>query len=154
MIEPVRLSFDVACPAHHAFEVWTAKASKWWPTGSTISQEKDLEIVFEGRVGGRIFERTNGGQELEWGEVTVWEPPRRLAYEWWIATDRDSATDVEINFVETGDATTRVDIEHRGWERLAERGASWREVNLGGWNGVMPVYLAACLDPAQLSSGR
>jgi uncharacterized protein YndB with AHSA1/START domain len=148
VIEPVRLSFDVACPADHAFRVWTEKASRWWPKGSTISQEEGLEVVFEGRVGGRIFERTRDGRELDWGEVTAWDPPRRLAYLWWIATDPDSATDVEISFVSTGGGSTRVDIEHGGWERLAGRGVSWREVNLGGWNGVMPVYLAACLEPA------
>ena len=148
MIEPLRLSFDVACPAEHAFDVWTAKASRWWPAAHTLSREKDLEVVFEARVGGRIFERTGAGAELQWGEVTVWEPPRRLGYLWWIATDRASATDVEINFIDQGGATTRVDIEHRGWERLGERGARWRTVNLGGWDGVMPPYLAACLDPA------
>jgi uncharacterized protein YndB with AHSA1/START domain len=159
LIEPVRLSFDVACPVEHAFTVWTAKASRWWPAGSTISHEEGVDVVFEGRVGGRVFERTGDGRELEWGLVTAWEPPRRLAYQWWIATDRESATDVEISFVDTGPDSTRVDIEHRGWERLAERGPSWRDVNLGGWDSVMPVYLAACLDPAlrdqpPINSGR
>ena len=148
MIEPLRLSFDVDCPVEHAFDVWTAKTSRWWPAAHTVSREKDLEVVFEGRVGGRIFERTQAGQEHEWGEVTVWEPPRRLGYSWLIATDRAGATDVEIIFVDRGDATTRIDIEHRGWERLGDRGPSWREVNIGGWDGVMPDYLAACLDHA------
>jgi hypothetical protein len=80
MIEPLRFSFSVGCPADHSFEVWTARTSKWWPKTSSISQSGGLEVIFEGRSGGRIFERTPAGQEIEWGEITVWEPPRWLGY--------------------------------------------------------------------------
>jgi hypothetical protein len=110
MIEPLRFSFAVECPADHAFEVWTARTSKWWPKTSTISQSDGIEVIFEGRSGGRIFERTPAGQEIEWGKITVWEPPRRLGYLWHIATDRASATEVEITFSDLGDETTLVSI--------------------------------------------
>jgi hypothetical protein len=66
MIEPLRYSFEVRCPVDHAFDVWTARTSQWWPKTSTISQAADLEVVFEGGEGGRIFERTAAGQEIEW----------------------------------------------------------------------------------------
>jgi hypothetical protein len=144
MIEPLRFSFSVECPVDHAFDVWTARTSTWWPKTSTMTQADGLEVIFEGREGGRIFERTAAGQEIEWGEITVWEPPRRLGYVWHIATDRESATEVEIRFSDLGDETTRVEIEHRGWEKLAERGASWRDTNRGGWDGTLPFYIAAC----------
>lgn len=144
MIEPLRFSFAVDCPADHAFDVWTTRTSKWWPKTSTISQADGLEVIFEGRSGGRIFERTPAGQEIEWGEVTVWEPPRRLGYLWHIATDRASATEVEITFSELDDEKTLVSIEHRGWEKLGERGRGWRETNRGGWDGTLPHYIAAC----------
>lgn len=112
-----------------------------------MSGEVGVEVVFEPRVGGRIFERTPSGDEIEWGEITAWDPPRRVGYLWHIATDRASATDVEIVFVEAGAGATRVEIEHRGWERLGEaRGASWREANQGGWNGVLPAYRQACAN--------
>jgi hypothetical protein len=43
--------------------------------------------------------------------------------------------------------TTRVEIEHRGWDRLgAEPGSQWRDANVGGWNGVLPVFARACDD--------
>jgi len=84
------------------------------------------------------------GQEIEWGAITVWEPPRRLGYSWHIATDVASATEVEIRFSDVGDERTRVDIEHRGWEKLAERGPVWRDTNRGGWEGTLPYYVAAC----------
>jgi hypothetical protein len=144
MIAPLRYSFEVECSVEHAFDVWTARTSTWWPQSSTMSQADGLEVIFEGRTGGRIFERTPSGQEIDWGAITVWEPPRRLGYSWHIATDAVSATEVEIRFSDLGDEKTRVDIEHRGWEKLGERGPGWRDTNRGGWEGTLPFYVAAC----------
>jgi activator of Hsp90 ATPase-like protein len=144
MIEPLHLAFEVDCPLEHAFDTWTQRTSSWWPPSHTVSGEPGLEVVFEGRAGGRIFERTPGGREVEWGEVTVWDRPRRLSYLWHIRTDRSDATEVEIRFSEQGASRTRVEIEHRGWERLGAKGAGWRTVNRSGWDGVLPHYVAAC----------
>jgi hypothetical protein len=98
MIDPLRLSFVVECPVDHAFAVWTEKTSHWWPVSHTVTEERGLEVVFEGRLGGRIFERTPAGVEVDWGQITVWEPPRRLGYLWHIRTDRTDATEVEISY--------------------------------------------------------
>jgi uncharacterized protein YndB with AHSA1/START domain len=143
MTDPLRLSFEVACAPAHAFDVWTQRTSQWWPVSHTVTAEPGLRVTFEPRVGGRIFERAPSGVEVDWGEITAWDPPRRLAYRWFIRTDRADATDVEITFTAAG-GTTRVDIEHSGWERLGARGPGWREVNQGGWAGVLPVYRDAC----------
>jgi uncharacterized protein YndB with AHSA1/START domain len=141
--EPLRWSFDVACPADHAFRVWTGGIATWWPADHTVTGRDDAAVVLEGRVGGRIFERTADGAEHDWGEVTAWDPPQRLAYLWFLRTDRADATDVEIRFVPVGGAATRVEIEHSGWERLGVRGATWRERNLGGWSTLLPHFRAA-----------
>lgn len=143
MIEPLRISFEVECSPDHAFRTWTGRATAWWPPEHTVSHESGAEIVFEPRPGGRIFERTPEGREIEWGEITEWEPPRRLSYRWHIATDPTNATDVEIVFRELPDSTTRVEIEHGGWDNLGEIGRAWREANLAGWDGVLPSYQAA-----------
>lgn len=141
MIDSIRLAFDVQAPPEHAFEVWTARIGRWWPADHTVSGEPDLEITLEPRAGGRIFERTSGGAEHEWGEVTVWEPPTRFGYLWHLRRDRASATDVEIRFVDRGDGTTRVEIEHGGWERLGAEGESWRDRNHGGWATLLPHFI-------------
>ena len=143
MIEPLRLSFEVGCPVAHAFDVWTSKISRWWPADHTVSAENGLLVVLEGRPGGRIFERTSSGTEFEWGEVTVWEPPSRLAYLWHLRRDRADATEVEITFLDQGNSTTRVEIEHRGWERLGAPGRGCRDANQAGWNTLLPHYINA-----------
>ena len=79
MTKPLQLAFDVACRADHAFATWTAAISTWWPADHTVSGEAGFEVVLEGRVGGRIYERTAGGVEHEWGEVTEWRPCYRAA---------------------------------------------------------------------------
>ena len=136
----------VACPREHAFATWTARTSAWWPPEHTISHELGAVIVFEPRTGGRIFERTAAGVELEWGEITEWDPPRRLRYLWHIAAERDRATDVEIVFHELPGPSTRVEIEHAGWDRMGAEGRAWRDANHGGWDGVTPAYVSACAN--------
>ena len=144
MIEPLRLSFEVACPADHAFRVWTARMGLWWPKGHTMTGGYDAEVVLEPHVGGRIFERAADGTEHEWGEVTTYEPPERLAYLWHIRRPRQDATDVEITFADLDGGRCRVEIVHRGWERLGADGATWRDANRGGWGGLLPHFTAAC----------
>ena len=143
MIEPIRISFEVGCTAPHAFEVWTSRIAQWWPVDHTVTAEPGLTIVLEGRPGGRIFERTQDGIEHDWGEVTVWDPPNRLAYLWHLRRDRADATEVDIRFVGRDTGTTRVDIEHRGWERLGAEGEAWRDRNHGGWATLLPHFRAA-----------
>lgn len=144
MIEPLHLSFEVACPAEHAFAVWTARIARWWPADHTVSGEAGLEVVIEPRVGGRIFERTAAGAEFDWGEVTLWEPPERLGYTWHLRRDHADATEVEVTFIDQGNATTRVEIAHRGWDRLGAQGPGWREATRSGWAGLLPHFSAAC----------
>jgi uncharacterized protein YndB with AHSA1/START domain len=143
MIEPIRLSFDVDCPVDHAFEVWTARIGQWWPADHSVSAEPDLTVILEPRPGGRIYERTSSGVEHDWGEVTTWDPPSRLGYTWHLKRDRSDATDVEIRFIARGEAGTKVEIEHRGWERLGADGPDWRDRNVDGWTTLMPYYLEA-----------
>src|SRR5580658_5966046 len=98
MNEPLELTFEVSCPPATAFAMWTERASMWWPSDHTMSGEHGLKIVFEGRVGGRIFERTRSGAEHQWGRITIWEPPSWLGYTWHLHFAPEDATDVEIRF--------------------------------------------------------
>jgi uncharacterized protein YndB with AHSA1/START domain len=143
MPEPIQISFDVDCPVDHAFEVWTERISNWWPRSHTVSAESEADVVLERRVGGRIYERTTAGDEHEWGEVTAFEPPLRLSYLWHIRRDRADATEVAISFTSIDERTTRVDIEHRGWERLGAEADTWRDRNYAAWGTLLPRYRGA-----------
>ena len=143
MIEPIRLIVELDCPAEHAFEVWTARIGTWWPVDHTASGQPGLAVTLEGRPGGRIFERTPAGAEHDWGEVLAWEPPARLVYSWHLRRDRADATEVEIRFVPVERSRTRVEIEHRAWERLGAEGEAGRDRNRGGWSTLLPHYREA-----------
>lgn len=153
MIEPLHLSYEVACSPAHAFATWTERFGVWWPRGHTVSGDPKAEVVLESAVGGRIYERTPDGTEIDWGEITAWEAPERLSYLWHIRSDRADATDVAVHFVPLDDGTTRIDIVHTGWERLGPGGQAWRDANAGGWGGLIPHFIQACAqdrDPGRL----
>jgi uncharacterized protein YndB with AHSA1/START domain len=143
MTEPLRMTFDVGCAPERSFELWTAQTSTWWPASHTVSAQPDAQVIIEPGVGGRIYERTPEGQEYDWGQVTRWEPPHRIAYLWHLRQDRADATQVEITFAAGARDGTTVSIEHRGWERLGARGPQARQQNHHGWSSLLPHFQAA-----------
>ena len=143
MIEPLRTTFTVARRADQVFHTWTDNFAQWWPTSHTVSGEHDAQVVFEPQLGGKIYERTAAGVVHERGEITLWDPPHRLGYVWYLRRDRANATEVEITF-RRQDASTQVEIEHRGWDRLGAGGPALREANKAGWGGLLPHFIEAC----------
>ena len=77
MTAPLRMSFDVACGVDHAFTTWTARTSMWWPASHTVAGESGLDVVFEARPGGRIFERAPDGTRPT--GAASWRGSRRAA---------------------------------------------------------------------------
>jgi hypothetical protein len=45
---------------------------------------------------------------------------------------------------------TRVEIEHRGWERLGAEAAAWRERNYAAWDTLLP----RCREALSAQSGK
>jgi hypothetical protein len=138
-IQPVRRAVTVERPLEDAFRVFTEGLGAWWPVAThSIAKDAIETVVMEGRAGGRLYERTTGGAESDWGRMLVWEPPRRVAFEWHIT---GTPTEVEVRFTPEGDRT-RVELEHRGFERL-EDGAARRESYNNGWVTVLGRYAEA-----------
>jgi uncharacterized protein YndB with AHSA1/START domain len=142
-MEPLAIEFSVACSVDHAFAVWADRTSMWWPHDHSVSGDPALTVTFEPRAGGRIFERTSQGDEHDWGQVLVWEPPAKLVYLWHIGQDPSAATEVEVTFTVDGQRTT-VSIVQRGWERLGDSGPELRKRNHLGWSGLLPHFQSAC----------
>jgi uncharacterized protein YndB with AHSA1/START domain len=141
-LEPINIAFDVECDVPHAFATWTERISTWWPKSHTVSADEGLEVILEPWAGGRIFERTPTGAEHDWGRIVDWDPPHRLVYSWHLRVDRADATEVEIRF-SPATLGTRVEIEHRGWDRLGAPAVPRREGNLAGWASLLPHYREA-----------
>lgn len=138
-VQPVRRTVVVNRSVEDAFRVFTEELATWWPVEThSIAKEAVETVVMEGRAGGRLYEREGNGTESEWGRMLVWEPPQRVAFEWHIT---GTPTEVDVRFVPNG-AGTRVELEHRGFERI-EDGAARRESYNGGWLVVLGRYAEA-----------
>lgn len=135
----IRKSIEVRRPVAEAFALFTDGIDRWWPLEThSIHGERARTAVLEGRVGGRLYEVSEEGEHGLWGTVTVWEPPHRLVYTWHPGRGEETAQEVEIQFVAVGGAT-RVELEHRGWERAPEKRAGYDE----GWDFVLGRYAEA-----------
>ena len=139
----VEKSVTVSVPVERAFEVFTAEIGTWWPLRThAVDTERSETVIMEGRVGGRLYERTPSGEEHVWGTLVAWEPPNRIVYSWHPGRGEETAQEVEITFSPEGEGT-RVDIRHYGWEKLGDRLeetiASYNE----GWDKVIAVYARA-----------
>jgi uncharacterized protein YndB with AHSA1/START domain len=139
VIEAVRKTVTVDCVVEEAFRLFTADADSWWPVAShSIHGDAVQEVVFEEKEGGEVFELTAEGEKGHWATVITWEPPSRLVLAWNILEREAVPTEVEIRFLPDGNRT-RVELEHRGWESLAERAAEKRESYDHGWGQILGV---------------
>ena len=140
VIEAVRKTITVDCVVEEAFRIFTTDAISWWPLGSHSIHGDDVkEIVFEEREGGDIYELTADGRRGHWASVLVWEPPNRLVLAWNILERETIPTEVEVRFTPDGD-TTRVDLEHRGWEDVTDDREAKRDHYDTGWDHVLGFY--------------
>lgn len=142
-VAPVLKSIEVSCDPQHAFDTFTAGIDAWWPKADySVYGERSARAVLEARVGGRLFEVADDGTEAVWGTVLACEPPHRLVFSWHAGTDPASPTEVELRFVAI-EAGTRVELEHRNWDRLGDKAQSFRDGYDGGWIAVLAAFEAA-----------
>ena len=137
LLQPVRQSVRIRRPIETAFELFTRDIGSWWPVETHHARGDVVGVVFEGRLGGRIYERCGDGETADWGEVLEWDPPRRVVFTWLPSVSRGAATEVEVRFTAVDPTTTQVEVEHRGWERLGDRAVETRTSYLNGWPGVI-----------------
>jgi uncharacterized protein YndB with AHSA1/START domain len=143
-IASVRKTIRVSAPPPRAFEIFTGGMSRWWIKTHSINKSRSpiKDVVMEGRVGGRWFERGEDGSECQWGKVIAWEPPGRLLLGWQITEkwqfDPDFLTEVEVRFVADGNGT-HVELEHRNLDRFgAAAEEMWKAFDSpDGWTGLL-----------------
>lgn len=142
--DAVRKTIVVRCDVDTAFRAWTERINAWWPKGHSRSGNPRTTVVLEHRLGGRLYERTPEGVEHEWGAVVVWEPPRRLAYHWYLGSGADRPTRVEVHFIAQEDGSTRVDVSHHGPELIGDLWPRTSAVFDAAWDHVLAAYASAC----------
>jgi uncharacterized protein YndB with AHSA1/START domain len=142
MIGPIRRSVTVAVDPERAFRAFTRDLATWWPVDThSMAAERDdgsrvVSIVVEEREAGRVYEVDDRGGEGTWATIDVWDPPRRLVLSWKPNLRDEPPTEVEVRFVPL-DGGTRVELEHRGWERLGPRAAEAARSYATGWGTVL-----------------
>jgi hypothetical protein len=137
----VRKSVVVDCSPEHAFDTFTARIHDWWPFDIHAPGDGPThDAVFEPAVGGRVYSRTAEG-EHEWATVTAFEPPSRVAVDWHVTAGKPS-TELEVRFLPEGDGT-RVELEHRGWERWGDEASETFASYNNGWDTVLKPFVKA-----------
>jgi len=153
----VRKELTVAAPIEHAYRVFTDGFGSWWPSTHHIGSAPWQTSIIEARVGGRCYERGTDGSECDWGKVLAWDPPHRLVLawqltpEWKYEPDLARASEVEVRFVSLGSDRTRVELEHRAFERQGEGGEAMRQAVAApnGWPLILDLYGAAAANAAR-----
>ncbi|HEY8414287.1 MAG TPA: SRPBCC domain-containing protein [Thermaerobacter sp.] len=138
----IRHSVLVRGPVAEVFHRFTAGIGQWWPLESfSYGGERAGALILEGHAGGRFYERFRDGEEHEIGRVLVHEPPHRVVFTWTQA-NWAGPTEVEVRFDAEGDHT-RVQLEHRGWERIGEGAAGAERAFGGGWAAILDRFAAS-----------
>jgi uncharacterized protein YndB with AHSA1/START domain len=142
----VRRTVVVNAPIDKAFAVFTDRFGDFKPPEHNLLGTPIAETVFEPRVGGHIVDRGTDGSECRWARILAYDPPDRVVFSWnigptWqVETDPERTSEVEVTFTAETPDRTRVELEHRHFDR---HGPGWESVRDGiahdqGW----PLYLA------------
>lgn len=138
---PVKKIIEVKVDQAAAFRTFTERIGDWWPVSThSIEPEETVAIEMGCHLGGSIMERHRDGSTATWGEVLAWDPPHRVVFSWNPSYEERPSTEVEVQFVAIAASETRVELQHRGWERLGDAGTSMRADYESGWVVVLQLY--------------
>lgn len=139
-IEPVHKELVVSLPQETAFRLFTDGINRWWPLLThSVGEERAVTCYFESRVGGRIYEVMEDGNQAEWGKVLVWEPFTRVVFSWYPGRTPESYQEVSVTFRATTHGTL-LELVHSGWETLGDQAQLIREGYVTGWDYVLGQY--------------
>jgi uncharacterized protein YndB with AHSA1/START domain len=133
----------VRCSAEQAFDVYTGRIGEWWDPRYTANPETLESVTIEPRVGGRVYATHSDLGQSDWGEVTAWEPGRRLVHTFTLAQDPAYPSEVAVEFAE-GNGGSRVRLAHGGWN---EANAGVRE-KFGDWGLLLDGFVSLAERPS------
>jgi uncharacterized protein YndB with AHSA1/START domain len=144
----VQRTITVQASPARAFEVFTAGIDTWWPRSHHIGKSPMKKTVLEGHPGGRCYTVQEDGTDCDWGKVLVWEPPHRFVMAWQIThawgyePDLAKSSEVEVVFTPVDQNKTRVDLQHRYFERMGPGSGAMRTAvdSPGGWGSLLEMF--------------
>lgn len=147
-IAPVKKTLVLEVPQARAFDVFTAGIDRWWPRDHHIGTSPVKKQVIEPSAGGRWYAVHEDGSELTTGHMLVWEPSSRIVFSWEIngqwkpEPNRAFASEVEVLFIAESPTRTRVELEHRNFEAMADQAGAqtMRDGVNGGWPGILELF--------------
>jgi hypothetical protein len=132
---PIAHAYRLRCGADDAFATYTDRIEEWWDPRYTANAETLQAVMIEPRVGGRVYATHSDSGVDDWGEVTVWEPGRRLVHTFTLAQDPRHPSEVAVDFV-SGDSESEastgcvVRFAHGGWTEanaaVRQKFSDWR----------------------------
>lgn len=146
----VQKSVIVKASQEKAFRVFTEGFDSWWPREHHIGKSPMKKAIIEGHAGGRCYSEQMDGTDCPFGSILEWEPPARFVMAWQInlqwqyEPDVAKSSEVEVRFTPQADGSTRVDLEHRCFERMGDGWESMRTMVDGGmgWGALMGLFAA------------
>lgn len=136
-VPPVVKRLVVACEPERAFDVFTRGFGRWWPLAThAVHPGAAVDVSFGDELGDLLFETTDDGETSEWGQVTAWEPPVRVAFSWHPGLEAHLATHVDVAFVRN-DIGTDVTLKHSGWSARGDAATAVRDGYDIGWDAVL-----------------
>lgn len=155
-IAPVRKAVVVQATPEKAFQVFTAGMDRWWPKSHGIGAAPIRESIIEPFVGGRWYTKCEDGTEVVVGHVRVWQPAERFVVSWEISAEWKPdarvafTSEVEIRFLADAAGHTRVEVEHRNFERMGTAaGETMRKGVEGGWPTLLALFAKEASIEAQ-----
>jgi activator of Hsp90 ATPase-like protein len=132
----IRKSIEVEAPVERAFDVYTNGMGSWWPMAThSLGHGQVVDVVFEPRIGGLVYEVWDDGSRREWADVVAYDAPHSFELRWRVG--EGTPTRLALSFTAVDDGT-RVELVHDGWDD-AERFESYDN----GWEGVLSSFLSS-----------
>ncbi len=153
----VQKSITVEASLERAFEVFTAGVDTWWPRTHHIGKSPMTKCLIEGREGGRCYSTQEDGNECDWGRIIAWQPPHRfvmawmITHEWGYEPDLAKSSEVDVRFTVLSEDVTRIDLEHRYFERMGPGAEAMRTAvnSSGGWGLLLQLFATQAVRAAE-----
>ncbi|PKD20836.1 hypothetical protein APR41_12395 [Salegentibacter salinarum] len=151
-MEKIRKKLFVRIVKGEAFNKFVNEINQWWPKDYSWSGDELKEIKIDASKDGLCTEIGPFGFRCDWGRVTQINVNEKIELKWQIGPNREpipdpeKASELEIAFIENGNSTTLVELEHRLFEKHGEMGEDYFKMmdSEQGWEFILDNYKKYC----------